>query len=128
MKAAYLDTSVLIAIAFEEKEGLGMARRIAEYDRLYSSNLLEAEFKSVLLREAVDASPRDYLAPVGWILPDRPLTAEIERASSAGYLRGADLWHLACALHLCPDPGLLAFLTLDRRQRAAARKLGFAVE
>lgn len=119
---------MLIAITFDESEGARMARRLPEYDRLYSSNLLEAEFRSALLREAVDAYPGDYLAPIGWILPDGPLSAEIERASGARYLRGADLWHLACALHLCPNPATLSFLTLDRRQRAAARNLGFTVE
>lgn len=37
----------------------------------------------------------------------------------------ADLWHLACALFVEPQPLELVFLTLDKRQRAAARVLGF---
>ncbi len=41
--------------------------------------------------------------------------------------RGADLWHLACALWIAPDARGLAFVTLDKRQREVARKLGFAL-
>jgi len=40
-------------------------------------------------------------------------------------VKGAHLWHLACALFLAPEPKDLAFLTLDKRQEAVARKLGF---
>ena len=43
----------------------------------------------------------------------------------AGYLRGADLWHVAAALFVAHEPGSIAFLTLDRRQRAVADTLGF---
>ena len=59
-------------------------------------------------------------------MPDRPLTAEIEAVVGAGLLRGADAWHLACALYLSPEPGELEFLTLDGRQGAVAATLGFA--
>ena len=44
----------------------------------------------------------------------------------AGQLRGADAWHLACALYLSPEPRELEFLTLDGRQAAVAVALGFA--
>ena len=60
-----------------------------------------------------------------WVLPERPLTPELERVFATGYLRGADAWHLACALYLTQDPATLAFLTLDQRQRVVARRLGF---
>lgn len=42
-----------------------------------------------------------------------------------GYVRGADCWHLATALHLAGEPGRVVFLTLDRRQRDVALRLGF---
>jgi hypothetical protein len=42
----------------------------------------------------------------------------------AGYVRGADLWHLAVALFIDPEREI-DFLTLDERQRAVSRKLGF---
>jgi len=42
-----------------------------------------------------------------------------------GHVRGADCWHLAAALDLAEDPGAITFLTLDERQAAVARSLGF---
>lgn len=42
-----------------------------------------------------------------------------------GYLRGADLWHVATALYVSPDPSELAFVTVDTRQGTAAEALGF---
>jgi hypothetical protein len=42
-----------------------------------------------------------------------------------GYLRGADLWHLACALFVVDEPDMLTFLTLDTRQQEVAAALGF---
>ena len=61
------------------------------------------------------------------MLPDRTLSAEIGRVLAAAGLRGADLWHLACALYLEPEPDELVFLTLDPPQRTAASRLGFSV-
>lgn len=34
--------------------------------------------------------------------PARRLTRELERVLAAGYIRGADAWHVACALYLDP--------------------------
>ena len=62
-----------------------------------------------------------------WIHPNRPLTLEIDATLTVGYLRGADLWHLAVALFTFPDPTEITFLTLDIRQRAVASALGFQV-
>jgi hypothetical protein len=60
-------------------------------------------------------------------LPDRPLTGEIARVLAAGYVRGADCWHLATALYLTDDPSSLTFLTVDERQKSVAVSLGFEV-
>jgi len=95
------------------------------FDRLLSAPLLEAELLSALRREgrALDAGWLDVLT---WVLPDRPLGPEIGRVLDAGYVPGADCWHLATALYLAPDPRELAFLTLDIQQQKVARALGFA--
>jgi len=122
--AAYVDTSCLVAIAFGERGGAAMARRLQGYDEIVSANLLEAELRATFARERVPLA-RDYLSGILYILPDRPLGGEIQRALAAGYLRGADLWHLACALYVTGDPGELTFLTLDERQRDVADTLGF---
>ena len=124
MKLAYVDTSCLVAVAFGEPEAAALARRLARFDVLAASDLLEAELRSAFLRESVEPEP-ELLAAVSWVLPDRPLHAEIERVLAAGYVRGADCWHLATALYLVEDPAAISFLTLDDRQAAVAKALGF---
>lgn len=125
MKAAYVDTSCFVAIAFGERGATALARRLAAFDELLASNLLEAELRAAFAREDIAEEP-DALAAITWIIPDRPLRPEIVRILEAGYMRGADCWHLATALYLAPDPGELTFLTLDVRQRGVAKALGFA--
>ena len=125
MKLSYIDTSVVVGVAFGEPAAAGFASRLVRFDRVFSSNLLEAEFRSALLREKVESSGEGVLDFITWIYPSRPLTREVERVASAGYLRGADLWHLANALFLAPDSRELTFLTIDKRQREIAAELGF---
>jgi predicted nucleic acid-binding protein len=121
---AYVDTSWVAAIVFGERAADSMAKRLTTFDAVVSSNLLEAELRSALTREGVDAEP-EGLESIAWILPDRTLEPEIKRVLAAGYVRGADCWHLASALFVAPAPGQLTFLTRDQAQAAAARKLGF---
>ena len=128
MTAAYVDSSVLVAIAFGEPGSAATSRRLARLESLYSANLTEAEVLATLAREGVGEGTHDSLfASLSWVLPARPLTAEITRTLQAGRLRGADLWHVACALYLEPEPDELVFLTLDANQKAAAARLGFSV-
>ncbi len=124
MSTAYVDSSLLTAIAFQEPGVSDCADRLARFDGLISSNLLEAELRAAFAREAM-AFREDTIARIEWVLPDRPLGAELASVLEAGYLRGADLWHVAAALHASPSPGGLAFATLDARQAAVARALGF---
>ena len=126
MKAAYVDTSCLVAIAFDEPERTEVTSRLGEHDTLLSSNLLEAEFRAALARESVDLDEALF-SWITWVLPDRPLSAEITRVLGAAYLRGADLWHLSMAVYVSSDPADLTFLTLDQRQREVAEALGFRV-
>jgi hypothetical protein len=124
MKVGYVDTSCLVAIAFGERQAAALARKLEGFDELVSSNLLEAELRAAFAREGV---PTDapLLTWISWIVPHRPLSREISQALAAGHLRGADLWHVACALYLADSPRELPFLTLDERQGAVAHKLGF---
>ena len=126
MRIAYVDTSCLVAIAFGEAGGVAMERRLSRFDELASSNLLEAELRASFAREdvGVDAG---FLNQVSWVLPDRALGPEIIRVLGVGQLRGADLWHVACALYLAGDPTRISFLTFDRRQKEVAEGLGFVV-
>lgn len=126
MKLAYVDTSWMVAIAFGEAGAARLAARLRRFDRLLSSNLLEAELRSALLREGVRDQTEGLLSWITWIYPNRPLSAEFSRITAVGYLKGADLWHLAHALFLAPQGKDLAFLTLDGRQKEVAARLGFA--
>ena len=126
MSAAYVDSSALVAVALGEQGSEAVTRRLAGFARLYSSNLLEAELRSALTREGVAYSPR-HVMHIRWIWTDRPLSNEMQTILDAGYLRGADLWHLAVALASTPDPEDVTFVTLDERQRTVAAELGFQV-
>jgi predicted nucleic acid-binding protein len=125
MRIAYVDTSCLVAIAFGERGAAALARRLEGFDVLAASDLLEAELRSAFLREDVGQEPA-MLGAISWVVPDRPLHAEIATVLEAGYVRGADCWHLATALYLAEDPAAISFLTLDERQTAVAKTLGFA--
>jgi hypothetical protein len=114
-----------VAIAFAEPGYKALASRLDRFDQLFASNLLEAELRAAFRREKVNADDT-LLGSLSWVFPDRALTAEIEAVLDAGQLRGADVWHLACALYLSPDPRELAFLTMVRPQARVAEALGFA--
>lgn len=121
---AYVDTSCLVSVALGERGASALDRRLSTFGELVSSNLLEAELRVTLTREGVVLDP-GFLADISWVLPARPLSAEIERVVAAGYIRGADCWHLAVALYIADDPAEITFLTLDNKQREVARLLGF---
>ena len=126
MTLAYFDTSALLAIAFREPGCRELQERLRTSPRAVSSNLLEAELRSGLAREGIDFRA-DFLEGIGWILPYRSLAPEIDQALSAGYLRGADLWHVATALYASRVPEETTFVTRDRRQGSVAQALGFRV-
>lgn len=125
MKAAYIDTSCLVAVAFDEPGASALADQLRDFDQLLASNLLEAEFTATLVREGVIEDGLEMLSWITWVYPNRPLTSEFERITAHGYLRGADLWHLACALFVSHNPQQISFLTLDNRQAEIAVRLGF---
>jgi hypothetical protein len=61
------------------------------------------------------------------VLPPRPLSGEIAEVLDARCVPAADAGHRACALYVAGPSRGLTFLTLDRTQRGAARRLGFEV-
>jgi hypothetical protein len=115
---------VLLALAFEEPGWEAVAARFDRFRSVFASDLLEAELRSALRREGL---PFDHamLRQIELIVPSRSLRAEFAAVLAAGYVRGADCFHLAVALSLAPDPRELTFLTLDKRQRDVAAALGF---
>lgn len=125
MTVAYVDSSCLVALVLGEPSAPRVARILRPFTRLVSSNLLEAEVRSALGRERV-VPAADMFTGLGWVLPERALAREFERVAVLGALRGADLWHVACALYLDPTAAELAFVTLDLAQRKVAAAVGFA--
>ena len=123
--AAYVDSSAVVAVARAEPAAHLMAQRLAGFSGWVSSNLLEAEVHAAFARER-QAFNADFLEGIEWVFPDRPLSSEIAAVLQAGYLRGADLWHVACALYAARTMPGLAFVTLDQRQQSVAAGLGFA--
>ena len=93
----------MTAIPFGEPGADALAARLDKFTRLVSSNLLEAELRATFTREKLDF-PENAVAGIDWILPDRPLAPELGAVHETGYLRGADLWHLANALYVTPAP------------------------
>lgn len=124
---AYVDASAAVAVALEEPGWELTARRLASFPVLLSGNLLEAELRSVYAREGFQYDPT-VVSNIGWIHPHRSLGPEMAKALEVGgYLKGADLWHIAAALYVDERVvGRMAFITLDNRQRAVAANLGFA--
>jgi predicted nucleic acid-binding protein len=125
MRTAYVDSSYLLAIVFVEPGAARLVRNLYRYELLISSNLLEAELRSALQRENMEDDFRLFLRAISWVHPDRTLTPEISTVLDAGYVRGADLWHLAVALFFDPTREI-GFLSLDSRQCEIAAQLGFS--
>ena len=125
MSEAYIDSSWMIAARLQQQDK-GQLSRLEKYHLIYSSELLLAEVLAFSAREGIDTSKVvEASQSISWVMPDRSLMPEMEWVISNGYIRGADLWHLACACYVSPDPKDLAFLTLDRRQQEVAKILGF---
>ena len=103
-----------------------LATRIRGFTTISAHPLLDAEVRSACSRDGVPL-PAAELATIDWVEVPRPLSEELDRVLTAGYLRGADCLHVATALYMSPDARELTFLTLDERQRSVAKKLGFKV-
>jgi len=120
----FVDSSVALAIEFEEPGFHLLEQTLALAPVRYASALMEAEYLSRCRRERRVVRGQQ-LDGVFLVHPPRSLALEIARVLDAGYLRGADCWHLATALWLAPNPAELLFLTMDERQREVAQRLGF---
>ena len=68
MATAYVDSSTLLAIAFNEEGGVDVRQQLADYSRLVSSNLLEAEARAAFAREG-RAFKDSSLYGIEWVLP-----------------------------------------------------------
>lgn len=126
MTDVFVDSSAIISIGLGEATAVELHEQLTAAYQIAASPLLEAEVRTAFRREGREVAAA-LLAGIKWIIPSVPLSAEIDRVLDAGYVRGADCWHLAVALYVAPRPRDLTFLTLDAHQRAVAKKLGFRV-
>ncbi len=126
MNVAFVDSSVIVALAFNEGSTPALRERLSSFDALYASPLLEAEYLSACRRENVGPDTR-WLDALEYVLVRRSLRHEIHRTLAAGSARGADCHHLATASYLAPSSEQLTFLTADSRQQALAQSLGFRI-
>lgn len=120
----FVDSSCFVALALGEPGAARLRKRLSLGSPRFAASIAEAEVLAALTREGVafTAAP---IAGVQWVSPPRRLSRELARVFSTGYVRGADAWHLACALYLDASAQELTFLTLDERQREVAVSLGF---
>lgn len=125
MSFAYVDSSCIVAVALREPGATRVERLLQRFSHRVASNLLEAEVRAALARERAPLSP-GLFSSINWVLPTQALTGELARVAAGGSLRGADWWHVACALHVDPSTSELAFVTLDLPQRRVAAAIGFS--
>ena len=96
------------------------------HELLVSSNLLEAEVsRAAFLRERRDLFIRHTGLILTGCFPPARCLPEIAMAQSSGYLRGADLWHVANALYVAHTHDGVVFITTDQRQYEVASALDF---
>ena len=128
MRTVYLDSSVLVALLFEETLPKRYDRWLDFKGSYYSSYLLEAEIYASAAREGFSLEKAgEFIERVSLIIPEGSLKKEYLRIFGMGYCRGADACHLATALYLDPTAENLVFLTADEKQANMARKIGFQI-
>lgn len=127
-RAAYLDTSAFLKLVVEEPESAALRERLGRWPDRISATLLRTETARALRRSGngdLIGAARRLLGGLVLIRLDEPL---LDRAGDLepALLRSLDAVHLAAALSVGPDLGVL--LTYDDRLRAAAQDQGLAVE
>lgn len=127
MSIAYIDTSALIAIEFSELNWEVLHKKLSQFETIVSSNLLEAEYRAACVRENRFYS-KQLQFQIDWVHPDRSLKEELITVLDVGYLRGADLWHVAVALYAkAISKSEMQFISLDKKQNAIAATVGLRV-
>jgi predicted nucleic acid-binding protein len=126
---AYVDTSALVAVQFGEPTRPAYLRTFRAQTRLLTTTLAQAELCATIVRakQPLEAAER-LLRRVEIFVPPDDLAEECREALGYGYLRGADLWHVAAAMRLAgPHRKRLTFCTGDGDQATIARAVGLAV-
>lgn len=127
MSWAYIDSSVLIATLLEDHPKPQLDKFWGSAEWFISSYLLQAEVFSAVKREKADMQLAALeIKKIGFVRTDS-LAEELMEIFKAGYVRGADAFHLATALWIRGKHKDLKFITLDEKQKEIARYLDFIV-
>jgi predicted nucleic acid-binding protein len=122
----YLDSSVVVAVLFQESGRAHYESALASCEAAFSSYLIEAEACAALTRERMPLrNVEEALEKIHLLAPTRSLRPEYAEIFSSAYCRGADAHHLATALFLDPSRQELVFASADLKQKKIAAKLGF---
>lgn len=124
---AYIDASAFVKLVAPEPETSALARALASWARVVSSEILEVEVMRAARRRGVEPVEvaRGQLARVR-LLPLDARTRHSAGEIGDAALRTLDAIHLATAVGLAGRCG--AFFAYDRRLSDAARALGLAVQ
>ncbi len=127
-RAAYLDTSAFLKLIVTEPESAALHGCLRRWPQQASATLLRTETVRALRASGhghLVGSSRRLLGAIRLIRLDEPL---VDRAADLEppELRSLDAVHLAAALSIGPDLGVL--LTYDARLIAAALAQGLDVE
>lgn len=127
-RAAYLDTSAFLKLIVVEPESAALRDRLRRWPDRAAATLLRTETVRALRRSDNDhlvGKARRLFATIHLLRLDEPLLDRAGDLGPAG-LRSLDAIHLAAALAMGPDLGVL--LTYDARLREAALTQGLDVE
>ncbi|CAN5578116.1 hypothetical protein BH20CHL6_BH20CHL6_14880 [soil metagenome] len=124
---AYLDASAFVKLAVTERESPSLRRFLRDWPVRASCSILRTEAVRAIRRSAIEAIQvvREELDRVDLIPIDDELL-QTAAALTPESLRTLDALHLAAALRLAPDLGVM--VTYDRRMTEAARALGISVD
>jgi len=125
---AYLDTSAFVKLIVAEPESAALGARLRRWPDRASATLLRTEAVRALRHSGKSqfiGDARRMFAAITLIRLDEPL---LDRAGDLGPgdLRSPDAIHLAAALSIGPELGVI--LTYDTRLRKAATAQGCPVE
>ncbi len=126
--AAYVDTSAFLKLVVAEPESKALRARLQRWPERASATLLRTETARALRRsgnEHLVGKARRLFGSLLLIRLDEPLLDRAGELEPRG-LRSLDAVHLAAALSIGPDLGVL--LTYDERLRRAALLQGLDVE
>jgi uncharacterized protein with PIN domain len=136
----YAESSAVLAWLLDEPTGRTVRERLAKADIIIASDLTLIECDRVVIRAAVlgdlteaDAADRRahlITAAAQWnvLRISEDVVARARQPFPGNPIRTLDAMHLASALVARSVAPGLEVLSLDDRIRAAARKLGFAVQ